>query len=117
MANKNNIECMWQKDSKFLVNPDKQVWPCCYLGNQGYFMKAIAAHRDSDMLAKGVDDVVHPVMQEYYDHEDELNLANESLEDILNHKWYTETLPKSWDADKPVRLCMIMCSRNLDDTP
>ena len=33
------IECIWGKDNRFLVNPDGQVWPCCYLGNIGYTEK------------------------------------------------------------------------------
>jgi len=114
-TNKNNIVCRWMQEDKFLVNPDKQVWPCCYLGNQGYSFRVGNHHRNREMLSKGVDDIANPVMQSYYDHEEELNLENNSLEDILNHKWYTETLPDSWDGDQPHRLCMVMCSRNLDE--
>ena len=113
LPNKNNIICRWMEKNKFLINPDQQVWPCCYLANQGYKSRITGEYNDPNVIAKGADDVVHPVMQEYYKHEDELNLKNNSIENILNHKWYTEILPESWDSN-PHRLCMLMCSRFLD---
>ena len=115
MSNKNNIVCMWKKEGKFLVNPDKQVWPCCYLGNQGYSFRVTNHHRDREMINKGVDDIANPVMQKYWDHEEELNLMNNSLENILNHEWFTKDLPESWNSDNPHRLCVVMCSKNLDE--
>ena len=113
LPNKNNIICKWMEKNKFLINPDQQVWPCCYLANQGYRDKVIGNYNNPDIIAKAVDDVTHPVMQKYYEHEDKLNLKNNSIENILNHKWYTEILPESWDSN-PHRLCMLMCSRFLD---
>ena len=113
--NKNNIVCRWMEEDKFLVNPDKQVWPCCYLANQGYKWRVTGKYNDPDILHRGVDDITNPVMQEYYKNEKELNLMNNSLEDILNHDWFKKTLPESWDTDNPHRFCMVMCSRYLDD--
>lgn len=101
--------------NKFLVNPDKQVFPCCYLANQGYKFKVTGKYNDAGMISRGVDDVAHPLMQSYYQNQEELNLENHSIEEILNHEWFTKTLPESWDSDKPHRLCLVMCSRDLDE--
>lgn len=115
MQNKNNIICRWMKNEKFLVNPDRQVWPCCYLANQGYKFRVKGQHNDPNIIARQVDDIAHPVMQKYYEYENDLNLANNSIEDILKHEWFTEILPESWNSDNPHRLCLIMCSRKLDE--
>jgi len=114
MQNKNSIKCEWMLMNKILINPDKQVFPCCYLGNTGYKGKVKHQNNDPDLIAKGVDDVVHPLMKSYYENEKDLNLETNSIEEILNHKWYTKTLPESWDSDRPHRLCMIQCSKKLD---
>ena len=42
----------------------------------------------------------------------ELNINNNSLEDILNHKWFTDTLPKSWTGNNPHRICVMMCDKD-----
>jgi hypothetical protein len=112
--NKNNIICRWMEKNKFLVNPDKQVWPCCYLANQGYKFKVNGKYNDPKILS-GNDDIANPVMQKYYEFEKDLNLENNEIDDILQHEWYTKVLPESWDSDNPHRLCVLMCSRNLDN--
>ena len=116
MKNKNCIECIWAAEDRFLVNPDGQVWPCCYLANQGYKFRVKGQHNDPAILERGVDDICNDVMQEYWKHEDELNLQNNSLEDILNHEWFKKTLPESWDSDNPHRLCRLMCGQDLNGT-
>jgi hypothetical protein len=51
-------------------------------------------------------------MQEYWAHEEELNINNRSLEEILNHEWFTKTLPESWKGNNPHRICVLMCDKN-----
>ena len=106
------IECIWAKENKFLVNPDGQVWTCCYLSNQGFKFRVKGQWNDPDIIARGVDDIVNPVMQEYWAHEEELNINNRSLEEILNHEWFTKTLPESWKGHNPHRICVLMCDKN-----
>jgi hypothetical protein len=101
--------------NKFLINPDKQVYPCCYLGNQGYKFKVNDWYDDPAIIAKEPSDVTHPVMLNYNKNKDALNLENNSIQNILEHEWYTKTLPESWDSDQPHRLCTLMCSENLTD--
>lgn len=115
IPNKNNIVCRWMEEKKLVVNPDRQVWPCCYLANQGYKFKTTGQYNDENILARSNEDVSHPVMQEYYRNEDQLNLSKNPLNKVLEHDWFTKTLPESWDTDNPHRLCMIMCSRFMED--
>ena len=113
--NKNNVVCRWMEMNKFLINPDKQVYPCCYLANQGYKFKVNGWYEDSNIITKDQSDVTHPIMLDYHKNKDQLNLENNSIEEVLNHEWYQKTLPESWDSDNPHRLCVLMCSRSLDD--
>lgn len=106
------IECIWAKDNKFLVNPDGQVWPCCYLANQAFKFKENGKWADKELIAKGVDDITNPIIQEYRKRADELNINNNSLEDILNHEWFTDTLPRSWTGNNPHRICVMMCDKD-----
>lgn len=49
-------------------------------------------------------------MKEYENHKDELNLKNNDLESILNHRWFTEILPESWlDEDQTLHQCKKFC--------
>lgn len=103
------IVCKWAKVSKFLVNPDGQVWPCCYLANPGYKQYITGMRDRPEVVARGVDDIVHPIINEYFEHKDELNVTNKPIEEILSHEWFTKTLPESWESDRPHRQCVVMC--------
>lgn len=90
-SKKVTIQCEWLKDNRVLVNPDGQVWPCCYLGNVGF-------------------DINHSVVREYKNKKDELNLfTNNNLCDIIQHDWFSKTLPNSWNSENPIRQCVEFC--------
>ena len=90
-SKKVTIQCEWLKDNRVLVNPDGQVWPCCYLGNVGF-------------------DINHSVVREYENKKDELNLfTNNNLCDIIQHDWFSKTLPNSWNSENPNRQCVEFC--------
>lgn len=103
------IVCRWMKENKFLVNPDGQVWPCCYLSNTGYHHDLTGMRTEQKVVEAKVDDVVHPVMDEYFKHRDELNINNAPIEKILTHDWFAKTLPDSWTGDWPHRQCRLIC--------
>lgn len=105
------IVCRWMEKNKFLVNPDGQVWPCCYLANTGYHHDLTGMRTEKKVVEAKVDDIVHPVMDEYFIHRDELNINKQPLEKILTHEWFTKTLPDSWKGDWPHRQCRLMCER------
>ena len=65
-SKKVTIQCEWLKDNRVLVNPDGQVWPCCYLGNVGF-------------------DINHSVVREYENKKDELIKKLKGL-GVLNNK-------------------------------
>ena len=71
--------------NKFLINPDKQVYPCCYLGNQGYKFKVNDWYDDPAIIAREPSDVTHPVMLDYNKNKDALNLENNSNNIIFNN--------------------------------
>ena len=37
------------------------------------------------------------VLAEYDENMEELNIFNNSIDKILTHKWFTKTLPESWN--------------------
>ena len=50
-------------------------------------------------------------MQEYQKYQNELNVFTANLIDIINHKWYTEILPNSWNTANPVLQCQRHCGK------
>jgi hypothetical protein len=109
------IICRWARDNKFLVNPDGQVWPCCYLSNPAYKQELTGMKNRKNIKERKVDDIVHPVMNDYFDNKDDLNINNKPIEVILSHEWFNKTLPDSWTSDNPHRQCRVMCEVNDDE--
>ena len=103
------IVCRWAQDNKFLVNPDGQVWPCCYLSNPGFKQYITGMRTRKEIVEAKVDDIVHPLLDEYFDNMDDLNINNKTIEEILSHDWFTKTLPESWSGNWPHRQCRVMC--------
>ncbi len=97
------INCEWGKVNKINVNPDGQVLPCCYFGNPHFHNK-----HDPD---KRQDFMNHPVIIDYKKHEKELNVFNNNLIDIMNHKWFQSTLQNSWKYTNPVWQCEKFCGK------
>jgi len=99
------IHCKWEQDKRLLVNPDGQAFPCCYLSNP-YYQRVV-----------GVDEgFVQHVMEKYHTDRDDLNVFKADIKDIINHKWFTETLPESWEDDDKVHYqCVRMCGVDDDE--
>ncbi len=96
-----NIKCKWKQINRLLVNPDGQVYPCCYLGNLQY-----------QYSVEGKDDLKNSqvVMKEYNDNKEKYNIHNNDMRDIINSEWFTKTLPESWkDETRTVRQCKTWC--------
>lgn len=56
------------------------------------------------------------VMIEYKKQYDELNIKKNSMRNILNHKWFTETLPKSWEKEETrLDMCRQYCEHYEDE--
>ena len=87
------IVCEWGKKNKFVVNPDGQVIPCCYLANLLY----------SKTLSGGV-------MDEYVQNQQQYNAFVKPIPEILTSDWFTKTLPESWKSDETAHsVCKKWC--------
>ena len=116
------IKCKWlEEDEQVLVNPDGQVIPCCYL--TPYFPVSINEIKEQkDWKYDELEDQLYHkdrawnsvssqfIYQEYQKVADELNIFKNDLEDILNHEWFTKTLPESWtDIENVASACRRVC--------
>ena len=96
-----NIKCKWKQINRLLVNPDGQVYPCCYLGNLQY-----------QYSVEGKEDLKNTqvVMKEYNDNKEKYNIHTNDMRDIINGEWFTKTLPESWkDETKTINQCKKWC--------
>tara|TARA_B100001248_G_C26996972_1_gene281624 strand:+ start:144 stop:470 length:327 start_codon:yes stop_codon:yes gene_type:complete len=100
-----NIKCQWLDMKKILVNPDGQVFPCCYLANKYY---KIAQRKWKMEFAYNEDN--DQIMYEYKKNEKDLNVKNKSMEEVLSHEWYTKDLPESWKSRETANnACINFC--------
>lgn len=96
--------------NRILVNPDGQVWPCCYLCNKSY--KAEQLDVVDSWFSRQGDELI----KKYLDVKDELNLKNHSMEEIVNHEWYTKTLPESWEKEETrLEQCRMYCEHVVEE--
>ena len=94
------IICEWAEKNRYLQNFNGQVYPCCYL-----------VQTQTQKLFNGTNiPEEQEIFNKYNEVKDELNIFNNSIEDILSHEWFTKTLPESWDdPDKTLRQCTKHC--------
>lgn len=104
-----SILCKWKKEGRVLVNPDGQVYPCCYLCNPHYrFLSG-----NKERMTNEDDKTTHTqhIWDEYLNKKDELNVKNKPLEEIIQDEWFTKTLPKSWESeDTALKQCIEHCT-------
>tara|TARA_B100000941_G_scaffold126952_2_gene89755 strand:+ start:3146 stop:3514 length:369 start_codon:yes stop_codon:yes gene_type:complete len=120
---KSYIKCRWLDMNKILVNPDGQVYPCCYLANKAYKSEQLGVfgpnNQVEDMSQKGQNWYWKPgdeLMHEYKKNYDDLNIKNKSMEEIVNHDWYTKTLPESWEKEETrFEACRTFCEHYKED--
>ena len=115
MKKKTEIRCKWAEWGKVLVNPDGQVWPCCYFANRTY-----NAQRHGGFFEEGSnwfkDEEGAKILGKYKESMDELNVKNKSMEEILNHKWYTKDLPESWEKEETrFQQCRKFCEHYVEE--
>lgn len=121
--NKLNIQCEWMKSKRLLINPDGQVFPCCYFANVMYTADKLG--RPDSWKPKeeyGIEDQIgdtervsyitatEGVLNEYHNEKEKYNIHHTPLEEIINSDWFTKTLPESWDNPNiAVRQCKKYC--------
>ena len=101
-----NIKCEWLDQDKILVNPDGQVFPCCYLANKYYRIAQQKWDMKFAYREKQTDDIIF----NYKENEKNLNVKNKTMEEVLSHDWYTKDLPESWKTRETANdICVKFC--------
>ena len=80
-----SIICKWKKVKRCLIQPDGQVFQCCFL----------KLHFINEKDKERIDGRSHPIMKEYIQIKEKYNIKNDSLKNILNKNWFKKTLPDS----------------------
>lgn len=94
------ITCEWRKSGRLLVEHDGQVYPCCYLSNTDYIGRV--NQKDTEKY----------IMKKYREHQNELNILNNDIDEIMKHEWWKE-LENSWsDSSKCHPSCVKFCSND-----
>lgn len=108
------IACEWGMKQEVVINPDGQVFPCCFLAN-GIYPHTYGEFKDRKAAAAVYDvsdagGVYHPIMQEYIARKDDFNVNLRPLNEILHDKWYQITLLESIKSATPIKQCVWHCS-------
>ena len=122
------IRCSFFEKNELNINPDGQVYPCCFFANTLFLAKQFGYPKKGDIdlreidsnhiqnglqnseaIAVGVIDN-NPIYKEYVENEADYNLDNKSITEIVNSEWYTklEESRKTWDTAPQV--CKNWCT-------
>jgi hypothetical protein len=53
------------------------------------------------------------VLKEYFGEKEQYNIFHHTIDEIVDSKWFAETLPKSWDEpERVLHQCKINCSKS-----
>ena len=104
-----DIVCGWGISNKFVINPDGQVHPCCYIAKFAYHESFVPEYDNPDLIARSSSDKNCEVLDDYLNYSDELNIFNNPIESILGHNWFKETLVDSWEDETK---CSFICKRH-----
>ena len=112
------IRCSFFEKNEVNINPDGQIYPCCFFANTLYIAKQFGypnagdiplrnteptsiqnGLQNSESIAIGVVDR-NPIYKEYVENEADYNLDNKSITEILNSDWYNdlEKARKTWET-------------------
>jgi MoaA/NifB/PqqE/SkfB family radical SAM enzyme len=100
------IICRWASPrNEILVNPDGQVFPCCYHGN---------SHFKGRMFGGQLPLHDNPVYKDHYNANlKKHNIFHTPLSEIMQSDWFLNTLPESIKGDNPVHQCEKQCSSRI----
>ena len=99
MARQNHkIVCQWRENNnRYMVNPDGQVFQCCFLKIN---------FDDEDYFVKGR----HAWVDEYLDNKEKYNLKNRTMKEIVDDDLFAKKLPNTWvNIDTAPRPCQKYC--------
>ena len=128
MTKTKKIRCSFFEKNEVNINPDGQVYPCCFFANTLYITKQfgypsagdIPLHnidptsiqnglQNSESIAIGVIDS-NPIYKEYVKNEADYNLDNKSIKEILDSDWFSdlEKARETWETAPQV--CKNWCT-------
>ncbi len=112
------IKCSWASQNKFAINPDGQVFPCCYLATLVFIDKIfLDIDRYDEVIPKHQQEHKHYVIQEYLKSKSNLNIHYNSIDTILNSEWFTKILPESLlSYDTANGKCIHFCGDKHEDS-
>lgn len=96
------MKCPWAERNRFVVNPDGQVWPCCYFANSDF----TARGRNADFLQNR-----HYLNKMYNDKRDHMNVANRPAHEILQDSWFDALHESMQDSDTRHPTCRHHCCK------
>ena len=121
-SNKCNIKCEWASTDRIITNPDGQVVPCCFFANLLYISKQLGYPEELPNIKREEFELEYqvaftplivqdPILRDYIEHEEELNLFTNDLKDIINNDWF-KRLEESWDdPEKVSSICVKHCQQ------
>ena len=88
------IKCKLTHEYEIFIGANYQMWPCCYLHDNDWWKKDDMIEKFSKYGLKWNDTLTH------------------TIQDILNHEWYSKILEESWNKNHPMFLsrCQKSCS-------
>ena len=91
-----NVVCKYVHHKQLFISSTKKLWPCCFLHDELYNNKRSSIKTIGNKYGAKWNSV-----------------TSHSINDILNHKWYTEELVNSWN--KSHDLHQVRCYKNCGD--
>lgn len=105
------IVCQWMKRRNAVINPDGQVYPCCYFANVAFHTTSMIDKGRIDELKEGhIDRLDLKLIKKYNENPKAYNIFHTDMKDIVNSDWFKKDLPESWeDSDLTVYQCERFC--------
>lgn len=90
------IKCKYIHEGEIFISAQQQMWPCCFLSDHAFKNK-------ENILGK---------LSEYS--EDWNSLKSQSINDVMQHPYYTKVLEESWNPshNKHLQRCVRTCAYN-----
>ena len=90
-----NIKCKLIHEGEIYIGANYQIWPCCYLYDNNWYQRDNMIEKFSKYETKWNDTLTY------------------DIQNILNHKWFSQILENSWNTNHPMFLsrCQKSCSR------
>tara|TARA_B100001287_G_C22307602_1_gene355689 strand:+ start:71 stop:508 length:438 start_codon:yes stop_codon:yes gene_type:complete len=99
------IFCYFYEKGELQINPDGQVFPCCFIANSMFVSKTFDYPKPGTLKRRGKPDDIkfqleEPesiaewvprrdwIYSEYIENENDLCLDNKSINEIINHEWF-----------------------------